>query len=122
VNKVRFIDYEADVRILLCEADVFVLTSLSEALPISALEAMAMGVPCILTDVGGCADVIDDGKNGYLVPPKNAAAIAEKLVFLANHRDVLYEMGVEAHKKVETSFGIDLMVDSYLKLFSGDGR
>jgi glycosyltransferase involved in cell wall biosynthesis len=121
-HKVNFIDFVEDVRIILENADVFVLSSISEALPVSALEAMAMNVPCILTDVGGCSDIVDDGLNGFLVPPENAAAIAEKLAFIALHRDILIGMGKAARKKVESQFGIERMAQEYLGLFKGDAR
>lgn len=116
-SKVTFHDYTANVSEVLKRADVFVLSSISEALPVSALEAIACGIPCILTDVGGCADIIDNGKNGFLVPPSCPEAIAAKLAFMAYHRGTLNSMGKKAREKAEKEFSLNIMVDSYLEAF-----
>lgn len=116
-HKVKFIDYADDVRTLLNKADVFILSSISEALPISALEAMSTGVPCILTDVGGCSDIVDEGVNGFLIPPKNPNAMADRLLFLANNPHQLRRMRIEARRKIVRKFNLESMVNKYLALF-----
>ncbi len=116
-KKINFIDFIEDAREVLEYADVFVLSSISEALPVSALEAMAMGVPCVLTNVGGCSDIVDDGENGYLVPTKNAVAIADKLDFLLENKEVLNLMKIKAREKIERKFNSIHMIDGYLNLF-----
>lgn len=117
LDKVEFIDFVDDVRALLRRSDVFVLSSISEALPVAALEAMAMGVPCILTDVGGCSEVVDSEVNGFLVPPGNPRAIAEKLCLLAEDRTRLEAMRIAAREKVVRNFNLADMVNRYMNLF-----
>jgi glycosyltransferase involved in cell wall biosynthesis len=83
----------------------------------SALEAMSMGVPCILTDVGGCSDIVDDGINGFLIPQKNPQAIADRVLFLANNPDQLRKMRIEARKKIVREFDLERIVGRYIDLF-----
>jgi len=116
-HKVTFIDYVDDVKALLANADVFILSSISEALPVSALEAMSMGVPCILTDVGGCSDIVDEGINGFLIPPKNPQVMADRLLFLANNPNQLQRMRKEARTKIVTDFNFESMVNKYIDQF-----
>jgi glycosyltransferase involved in cell wall biosynthesis len=116
-QKVVFIDCVDDVKTLLIDADIFILSSISEALPMSALEAMSMGVPCILTDVGGCSDIVDDGINGFLIPQKNPQAIADRVLFLANNPDQLRKMRIEARKKIVREFDLERIVGRYIDLF-----
>lgn len=71
--------FAADVRPLVAAADVFVLPSYREGLPNSLLEAGAMGLPAVTTDINGCNEVVRDGDNGRLVPAKDAAALQAAL-------------------------------------------
>ncbi len=66
----------------LVAADIFVLSSISEGFPNTILEAMASGLSIVATKVGGLAEIIKDGKNGFLVKPKNPQEIAEKILLL----------------------------------------
>jgi len=118
-NKVTFVDYESDVRKPLRISDVFALSSISEALPLTAIEAMAMHVPCIMTDVGGCSDIIDDGINGYLVPERSPEKLAEKMLVFANNPMLLKKMRTEARKKAEKNFDIVIAAKKYLNVLSG---
>lgn len=106
------------IKKVLSELDVFVLTSTSEGLPNSPLEAMAMNVPCILTAVGGCPEIVVDGYNGYLVQPKDYEAIAGKLLFLSRNPGLLEQMGKNARKTVLEKFSLDVCAEKYLSLFS----
>lgn len=72
--------------------DLFVLPSNDEGMPNVVLEAMAMGLPVVATSVAGTRELIQEGKNGYLVPPKNPSALAEVLIQLVHHEKLLAEM------------------------------
>lgn len=75
---VHFVGEKTDVRPFLCIADLFTLTSFgTETFSLAALEAMAFGVPCSLTNIGGASDMIVDGVNGALSSPKNPISIAQ---------------------------------------------
>jgi glycosyltransferase involved in cell wall biosynthesis len=76
----------------LAMADVFVLPSLSEGLPVSVLEAMASGLPVVSTKVGGLPAIIIDNWNGFLVEPGNPRLLSEKIIFLMHNKDIYNEI------------------------------
>ena len=77
LDRVRFVGRRDDVPALLASADLFVLPSLYEGLPLSIMEAMAAGTPVVATDIGGNNELVTSGKTGLLVPPANPVALAE---------------------------------------------
>ena len=81
----------SDVYDLFKICHVFLMSSDWEGLPISLLEATASGLPCIVTDVGGCREVIDLCGNGIVVPPRNILLFSQALERLINHRYLLQE-------------------------------
>lgn len=115
---VRFLGFRPDARDLLDIMDIFVLPSLSECLPLSVLEAMAAGVPPIVTNVGGNSEIIDDSYSGFIVPPANADALAEKIIALFSQRDLARSMGLRAKKTISERFSMNRMVDEYQNLYS----
>ena len=102
---------------LLMDADVFVLTSLTEALPVSVIEAIAMGLPCIVTDVGGNSDIIENGKQGYLVEPGDYRAIASHLRSMIANPLERRRMGNAARLTAVRQFDLKKMVTKYNELF-----
>jgi glycosyltransferase involved in cell wall biosynthesis len=78
-DRVVFAGSRDDVATLMPAFDVFALSSRNEGLPIALLEAMGFGVPCVATAVGGVPEVVTDGREGLLVPPGDAAALADAL-------------------------------------------
>ncbi len=86
-GRVTFAGQQQDVAGWLAAADLYVQPSRREGLPLAVLEAMAAGVPVVATDVGDLAQVIMDGRNGYLVPAQQPEALAEKLVTLVQQLD-----------------------------------
>lgn len=83
----------SDVRPYYSMCSVFVLPSYREGTPRTVLEAMAMGRPIITTDAPGCRGTVQDGVNGFLVPVKDADAVAEKMVWFIEHPDSIVKMG-----------------------------
>jgi glycosyltransferase involved in cell wall biosynthesis len=88
-------------------SDMFCLPSLSEGFSRSLLEAMACGLPVIATSVGGNAEIVKNGVNGILVPPKNPDALAEAIKELSGSREKAGRMGSEARKLTEEKFSIE---------------
>ena len=86
---------------LLASASVYVLPSLNEGLPMGMLEAMAAGLPVITSPVGGIPEVVTQGKEGYLVPPRSIVEIAQAMRALADRPDVRLAMGDAARRAVE---------------------
>jgi glycosyltransferase involved in cell wall biosynthesis len=71
LDRVRFCGFQKDVRPFYESADIFTLSSARETFSVAALEAMSMGLPCVLTDIGGAREMIVEGMNGYIVQPYN---------------------------------------------------
>jgi glycosyltransferase involved in cell wall biosynthesis len=99
-----FTGIRQDMPELYAIMDVFVLPSHREGLPRSPMEALAMGVPCILTDIRGCREVVDDNINGLLVPLGNIEAIATAIIDLLTNKDKAIKMGKEGRKKALEKF------------------
>lgn len=89
-----------------------------EPFGIVALEAMAAGRPVIASRVGGLQNIITDGKDGYLVPPRDAAALAERIEFLLDNPQIARTMGEMGRKKVENHFSWDkIYQNNYPQIF-----
>ncbi len=109
-GRVRFTGARSDVADVLRVLDVFTLTSVTEAFPVSVLEAMASGVPTVCTDVGGIPEMVVDGVTGALVPAGDPDSLATCLVDVlrdAGRRDA---MGRAARRRAEEEFDLDLSV------------
>jgi glycosyltransferase involved in cell wall biosynthesis len=91
-------------RRLFFDADVFVLPSLGECFGIASAEAMAAGIPVITTRVGGSEDIVDDGENGFLIPPGDGRALAQGLDRLLANSDLRCSLGQRARAKAERCF------------------
>jgi glycosyltransferase involved in cell wall biosynthesis len=88
--------YHPDPPAVLAGADVFTLSSRHEGLPISLLEAMALGLPPVVTDVGGVTEVVEDGRTGLVVPAGDPGALAASYVRLARSADDRHRLGQAA--------------------------
>jgi len=106
------------VRPYLHAADIFVLPSLKEGLSNSLLEAMAVGLPVVATAVGGAPDLIEDGVNGYLLPPDPAPEqVAETLAALLRAPDRAREMGRRARQTVVERCSFEVVGQKLLTLY-----
>ena len=94
-----WLDADAKARALR-EADIFLMPSTSEGLPVALLEAMAYGKPIVATRVGGIPDVLADGAEGMLVPPGDVAALADAVVTLVGDPARAWELGRAAKERV----------------------
>ena len=117
-----------DIPDLLAAADVFVLTSIREGLPVSLLEAMAAGKAIVAASVGGVPDAISDGETGLLIPPGDAAAAAGAVCRLLDDPALRSSLGRSAVRVAEERFSIDfvarLVGETYVALYErkmGDG-
>jgi glycosyltransferase involved in cell wall biosynthesis len=90
---------DADLAAVLAKSDVLVVPSEYEGFGIAYLEGMGFGLPAIGTTSGGACEVIDDGVNGYLVPPNDPTTLAERLQSLAADRAQLAHMSLAAHEQ-----------------------
>jgi glycosyltransferase involved in cell wall biosynthesis len=90
---VRFLGHRDDVDVLYAAMDVFVLASHREGYPRAAMEAAAMGLPIVATDIRGCREVVQPGGNGLLVPPRDASSIVDGIAMLADRPNLRAAMG-----------------------------
>lgn len=105
-----FSGFRSDVYELLYQFDIFVLSSLWEGFGLVLLEAMAAGKAIVATNVGPIPEVVKDGETGFLVPPGNSAAMAEKIVFLLKNRERALEMGDAGKRRATQYFTIGRMI------------
>jgi len=115
--RVRFAGYSADVAEALGRAQIFVLSSRSEALPRSVLEAMRGGLPVVATDVGGLPELVGTGREGVLVPRQDAAALAAALAELIQDPVRRMRMGAAARRRYKEQFGLERMVERTLQVY-----
>lgn len=120
--RVTFLGFQSDVRGFLRAADVFVLTSDVEGLPLSVLEAMACGVPCVATNVGGVSEVITDGVDGFVVPPGDAGQVGRALTELIRQPQLRRAMAEAARRRVQASFDIQSTMSKIRKLILSSSR
>lgn len=98
---IRFLGYRRDVPEILAAADAFVLTSRREGLPVSAIEAMAAGLPLVLTPTVGARMLAEDGVNGLLVPIGDARATAQAVRRLFSDPNLVQRMGAANRERVQ---------------------
>ena len=116
---VRAIGPRSDVPALLAMADVFAFpTEYREGVPRVLLEAALAKLPIVTTTMPGCIDVVRDGWNGYLVPPRSPRELADKIIELLEFRHAARTMGERAAHFVAQEFNLDLTTDRYVKLYS----
>ncbi len=104
-GRVHFAGTQRDVRPYVSAFDLFVLASTRESFPLAAREAMAMGKPVVAPRVGGCAEVVDDGRTGLLVPPTEPERLAEALLALLGNPEAVARMGAAGRAKAERELG-----------------
>jgi glycosyltransferase involved in cell wall biosynthesis len=117
-SRVRLAGERDDVPELLAASDVFVLSSRSEGLPVSVLEAMAAELPVVASDVGGLAELVVDGETGLLVPPGDEAALAEALTRLVQDRDLRRSLGAAGRTRAEALFDVATFKRAHLELYA----
>jgi colanic acid/amylovoran biosynthesis glycosyltransferase len=107
-QQVSFVGYKSqnEVRDYVSQTDVFVLPSFAEGVPVSLMEAMASGVPVVSTQIAGISELVEDGVSGYLVPPGDVKATAEKVIALLRSAPLRQEFGRAGRAKVEVEFNL----------------
>jgi glycosyltransferase involved in cell wall biosynthesis len=109
-ERVQFLGWQPHVEQVLRAADIVVMPSLSEGLPMAILEAMACAAPIVATPVGGIPEAITDGVTGLLIPPSDAGALADAIVRLLRDRPLAKRLGAQARAEAVGHFSINRMV------------
>jgi glycosyltransferase involved in cell wall biosynthesis len=116
-DAVSITGFQQEVRPFVAACDAVALTSFTEAFSLAAIEAMAMAKPVVHSAVGGAAEMIRPGRNGFLFPVGDTSALVERLAALAD-RAMCERMGLRARETVEAQFSERAMVDRYEKLLA----
>ena len=103
------------------EADIFVLASFAEGLPVALMEAMALGVPCVSTQIAAIGELIQSGENGLLAPASNVAALAAALVRLAADGEYRQRLGATARHTVKAEYDLAVNLDKLAALWRRRG-
>ena len=117
-DRIRFLGVRSDVPEVMAAADGYVMSSAWEGMPIALLEAGAAGLPIVATRVGGNHEVVRDGESGFLVPPRDAAALGQAMLRLmeqapARRRD----MGERGREHVRVHYGLGRVVERWQDLY-----
>jgi len=114
-NRVQFLGARDDIAEVLMAADAFVMSSTTEGLPMALLEAMAAGVPCAATGVGGIPELFENSR-GLIAPPGDHRSLAEAMTRLARSPELREVLAANAMENVRRRYALDAAVDQYLML------
>lgn len=117
-GRVVLAGWRRDIPAIMARADVFCMTSLWEGLPRALVEAMAAGLPCVVNAVDGCRDLVQDGVNGFLTPPKHPMATADRLLRILTDSEMAQRLGARARASIGDEFSIHTMVRQQEALYS----
>lgn len=107
---------QEEVHELICESHCLIHPSYHEGMANVILEAEATGRPCLVSDISGCREAIDDSVTGYLFAPQNADSLKESIIkFISQDYEIQKNMGIAAREKVSGEFDRELVVDTYIE-------
>lgn len=117
---VHFTGYQSQSAVAehLAAADIFVLASFAEGVPVVLMEAMASSLPVIATQIAGIPELVEDGISGYLVPPGDPVALSERIAELAADPGLRLRMAEKGRKKVEKEFNCQRSAEQLAELFT----
>jgi len=118
-NYVHFSPHQADIEWAYAALDVFVLASKSECYGMVTVEALVSGLPVIGTNDGGTVSLIDPGRNGYLVEPRNVDALAAALSSLLENRELVEKMGGAARREAVLKYSHASQCEAWEQMFAG---
>jgi glycosyltransferase involved in cell wall biosynthesis len=109
------VGFQSDVRPYLAISDIFVFPSYREGFPNVVMQAGAMGLPSIVTDINGCNEIIEDGVNGLIISPKNAEMLSEKMLLLLNNSDLRNKLKSQARGMTVLRYEQKIVWEALLK-------
>jgi len=117
-DAIHFLGLRNDINILMNMADVFVMSSAWEGMPIVLLEAAASKLPIVATDVGGNRDLVLDGESGFIVPPENPKALAKGMIALNEmQREERELMGVKGYEYVKEHYDLERITKEWEEIY-----
>ena len=112
---IELVGYQKDVRPFLLASNVLVLPSYREGFPNVVMQAGAMELPCIVTDINGCNEIIIPNENGIIVPPRNENALYEAMKYAVEHPNEMKKMGEKARPLIVERYEQRIVWDALLK-------
>jgi len=116
-SQVRFLGWQTDLRPIIRGWDIFAMPSLDEGLPVAIIEAMAEGLPVVATSVGGMPELVEEGLTGFLVPPSDVTALANRLRLLILNPTRANAMGAAGRQRANEHFSVDRMVQQVAGIY-----
>ena len=114
---VRYVGYQSDVRPYLLAADALVFPSYREGFPNVVLQAGSMGLPSIVTDINGCNEIILEGKNGRIIPPRDAYALGNMMSWFLDHPEEVAHMSSKARDMIKSRYERQDVWDALLEMY-----
>jgi len=109
------VGFQADVRPYLAISDIFVFPSYREGFPNVVMQAGAMELPCIVTDINGCNEIIEEGINGMIIPPKNKEQLQAKMQLLLENSDLRNQLKQNARSMITSRYEQKVVWEALLK-------
>ncbi|WP_278656760.1 glycosyltransferase [Paraclostridium bifermentans] len=114
---VTILGYRKDVLNIMAQLDLIVLSSLWEGLPLTPIEAFSLGKTVIGTNVDGTPEIIENGRNGILVEPKDYITLAKKIIYLEENNEILKQLEIQALKTYNNKFSYKKFEKSYVNYY-----
>ncbi len=121
-RSVTLTGFRSDIPNLMRCSDIGVLCSETESAPLTLLEGMSTGLPMIATSVGGVLEIVEEGKNGLLVPPKHPEELAQAILRLYRDQKLRKRLGERARKTVLERYTAERVVSQYIETFESVSR
>jgi len=116
-NIIKFLDQRDNIKELIALCDVFVLPSYREGIPRTLIEAALMGKPIVTTNAIGCKEVVDHGRNGFLIPKKDSNALAEAIEILIKNKKLREKFGKYSRQKAIKEFDKNIVIEKTISLY-----
>lgn len=114
---IKFLGYRTDIRNVMSQLDLIVLSSLWEGLPLTPIEAFSVGKTIVATGVDGTLEIVKDKKNGLLVKAKDAEDLSNGIEWMIEHPEEQKSMELKAKETFQTEFSFDILAESYLDYY-----
>lgn len=116
-DKIIFTGQQNDVESIMNCCDIGVLSTYTEGISNSVMEFMALGKTVIVTGGGGTAELLENGKSGFIIESQKPDLLADKILSLLADSNALENIGIEAKKRIENEFSMNKMLQSYISIF-----
>jgi glycosyltransferase involved in cell wall biosynthesis len=97
-------------------ADCLLLPTYTESVPTAVMEAFACGIPAITSNVGGCPEIVEQGKNGLLIPPRDASSLYDAVVWMDQNPESRIKMGEQARRTVLERYDHNKLIEKLIRV------